>query len=167
MHQRFWYSWTIFLNEGQMNRTVHPLEGWIRWGFQFDLMSILKWIWVVWFFDMGFQVVVQQSDSIWKVEWTYPFMKLIQSSGFIQSGSQMEVLFDMGRGQVTDWSISTTWYIHLHSIYITWWSNFTEDLERKKIKVSQTNKRSKLGFLIRVGIEHDAPLQTTTPSFYE
>ena len=83
---------------------VHPLEGWIRWGFQFDSMSILKWIC---FFYMGFQVVVQ-SDSIWNVEWIYPFMKLIQSSGFIQSGSQMEVLFDMGRGQVTDWSISTT-----------------------------------------------------------
>ena len=88
---------------------------------------------------MGFQVVVQ-SDSIWNVEWTYPFMKLIQSSGFIQSGSQMEVLFDMGRGQVTDWSISTTWYIHLHSIYITWWSNFTEDLERKFFKFHKLQK---------------------------
>ena len=67
-------------------------------------------------------------------------------SGFIQSGSQMEVLFDMGRGQVTDWSISTTWYIHLHSIYITWWSNFTEDLEREKVKFLKLTKKVNWGF---------------------
>ena len=114
---------------------------------------------------------------IWASKWWSSLIRygMLNGSILLWNWSKVPALFNQGHkwrfysiwdvdrwqtGPLAPHDTSTSIPFTLHDEVIS-----QRNLERKKLRFLKQTNKSKLGFLIRVGIEHDAPLQTTTPSF--